>query len=128
MEKPGFMPGLLKKRESPPSLHVSSFSATHRGRGCLKNSCPSRQGSMALRTSNNSRAKTSSEETRHEVPVFNQGIWWLLGPLMLVLKPTAPRWWRDNLGLFDCYLFLPRGPKTQIGWLKPSSPKTKPSK
>ena len=91
MEKLGCMPGFLKKKESLPSLHASSFSGTHRGGGCLKNSCPSRKRSMVLRTSNSSQAKASSEETRHGVLVSNRGTWWLLGPPMLVLKHTALR-------------------------------------
>ena len=89
MEKPGFMQGFLKKKESSPSLHASSFSATHRGGGYLKSSCLSRQRSIVLRTSNSSRAKASSEETRHGVLVSNRGTWWLLGPPVLVLKHTA---------------------------------------
>ena len=91
MEKLGCMPGFLKKKESLPSLHASSFSTTHRGGGYLKSSCLSRQRSMVLRTSNSSQAKASSEETRHGVLVSNRGTWWLLGPPMLVLKHTALR-------------------------------------
>ena len=126
MEKLGCMPSFLKK--SPPSPHVSSSSMTYRGGGCLKNLCHSRQRSMALRTSNSSRAKASSEETRHGVLVSNWGTWWLLGPPMLVLKHTALRWWRGSLGLFNCYLFPPSGSKTRIGWLKLPFLKMKPSK
>jgi hypothetical protein len=128
MEKLGCMPGFLKKEESPPSLHASSFSVTYRGGGCLKNSCPSRKRSMVLRTSNSSQAKASSEETRHGVLVSNRGTWWLLGPPMLVLKHTALRWWRGSLGLSNCYLFPLYGQKTRTGWLELLSPKTKPSK
>ena len=126
MEKPGCMPSTLNK--SLPSPRVSSSSMIHQGGGCLKNSCLSRQRSMALRTSNSSRAKASSEETRHGVLVSNRGTWWSLGPPMLVLKHTALRWWRGSLGLFNCYLFLPSRPKTQIGWLELPFLTTKPSK
>jgi hypothetical protein len=78
--------------------------------------------------SNSSQAKAFSEETRRRVLVSNRGTWWSLGPPMLVLKHTTLRWWRGNLGLFNCYLFLPSGPKTQIGWLEFPFLKTKPSK
>ena len=69
MEKPGCMPGSLRKKESPPSLHVSNFSMIHPGGGRLKSSCLLRQRSMVLRISESSRAKASSEETRHGVLV-----------------------------------------------------------
>jgi hypothetical protein len=126
IEKLGCMPSSQKK--SPPSPHVSSSLVTHQGGGYLKNLCPSRQGDMALRTSNSSKAKASLEETRRGVLVSNRGTWWSLGLLMLVLKHTTLRWWRGNLGLFNCYLFLPSRPKTWIGWLELPFLKTKPSK
>jgi hypothetical protein len=69
---------------------------------------------MALRTSNSSRAKASLEGTQHGVLASNRGTLWLLGPPMLELKPTAPRWWRGSFGLFNCYLFPLHGPKTRI--------------
>ncbi len=146
-EKPGCMPDSQKK--FPPSPHVLSSSMTQRGGGLLKNLCPSKQGGMALRTSKNSRAKAfpketrhgvlvsnpknsrakaSSKEMRHGVLVSNRGTWWLSGPSVLVLKHIALHWWRGNLGLFNCYLFLPSGPKTRIGWLELLFLRTKPSK
>ena len=82
---------------------------------------------MVLRTSNSSRAKASSEETQHGVLVSNQGTWWLLGPPVLVLKHITLRWWRGNLGLFNCCMFPPHGLKTRIGWLELSFLKMKPS-
>ena len=44
---------------------------------------------MVLRISESSRAKASSEETRHGVLISNRGTWWLLGPPVLVSKHTA---------------------------------------
>jgi hypothetical protein len=126
MEKPGCTPGTLQK--FPPFPHASSSSVTHRGGGCLKNLCPLKQRSMALRTSTSSQAKASLEGTQRGVLVSNRGTWWSSGPLMLVLKHTALRWWRGSLGLSNCYLFLPSGPKTWIGWLKLPFLKMKPNK
>ncbi len=126
MEKPRCMPSSLKK--SPPSPHVSSSPVTHREGGYLKNFMPFEARRYGSEDSNSSQAKAFSEETRRRVLVSNRGTWWSLGPPMLVLKHTTLRWWRGNLGLFNCYLFLPSGPKTQIGWLELPFLKTKPSK
>jgi hypothetical protein len=126
LEKLGCTPGTLKK--FIPFLPTLSSLVTHREGGHLKNLCLSRQRCMVLRIFTNSRAKVSLEGTLRGALVSNRETWWSSGPSMLVLKHTALRQWRGSLGLSNCYLFLPSGPKTRIGWLELPFLKMRPNK
>ena len=123
MEKPGCTPNILKK--SPPILPTSGSSTIHRGEGHLKILCLSRQKGMVLRIFKDSRTKASSGEILHGAPVSIRGIWWLLGPLTLVLKRTVLRWWRDSLGSSSCCLSPQLGQKPKTGILRSQFPRTR---